>query len=299
MNRISTYITSVIISVLMIFCFLGGAAALITDINVTAPKTVKLAENEKIDDKVMTSIDKYYREKANSTGIPATVFTDNISREYVREQMKIYIDATYDVLENGGKFSAEPSENAELEAAIDKFFNDYADDTGYEKDAQFEKKLENTKKNAYKTVGDYCDIFKVGSMESHGLLNKLSKIYSRRYPLTIAVCGCGTMFIVLLLILHRRNKKELLYWCGISAVISGIMGTVPCMYLISTKYYDSFSIKQPQVFAAYTKSLYTITEAYMAACIAIAAIGICMIVIYAVLAGKKHKAAEVLPITKE
>ena len=299
MKKISTYIPSVIISVLMIFCFLGGAAALIADININPDKTVKFAEEEKIDDKVMASIDKYYREKANSTGIPATVFTDSISREYVREQIRIYIDSTYDVLEDGGKFSAEPSKNEELEAAIDKFFNDYADDTNYEKDAEFEKKLENTKKNAYKTIGGYCDIFKVSSMESHGLLKKLSKLYSRRYPLTIALSAFGTALIVLLFIIHRRNRKEILYWCGISAVIAGIMGAFPCLYLISTKYYDSFSIKQPQVFAAYTKSLYALTEAYTAACIAIAVIGICMIVIYGVLSGKKQKASEVLPITKE
>ena len=299
MNKISTYIMSVIISVLMIFCFLGGAAALIVDINITPSKTVKFAENEKIDEKVMASIDKHYREKANSTGIPAAVFTDNISRDYVRSQMKVYIDAAYDVLENGGKFSAEPSENEELEAALDKFFNDYADDTGYEKDAEFEKKLENTKKNSYKTLGGYCDIFKVSSMESHGLMNKLSKLYSRRYPLTIAVSAICLMLIAVMFIIHRKNKKELMYWCGMSAVIAGIMGALPCIYLISTKYYDSFSIKQPQVFTAYTKALYGITEAYTAACIAIAVIGISMVVIYGVLSGKKQKAAEVLPITNE
>ena len=142
MKKITTYIPSVIISVLLIFCFLCGSAALIVDVNLTSSRTVKFAENENIDEKVMASINKHYREKANSTGIPASVYTDNISREYVREQMKIYIDATYDTLENGGKFKAETSENKELEAALDKFFNDYAEESGYEKGPDFDKKLE-------------------------------------------------------------------------------------------------------------------------------------------------------------
>ena len=298
MKKISTYIPSVIISVLLIFCFLCGSAAIIADVNLTSSRTVRFAENENIDEKVMASINKHYREKANSTGIPASVYTDNISSEYVREQMKIYIEATYDTLENGGKFNAEPSENKELEAALEKFFNDYADESGYEKGPDFDKKLEQTKKSSYKTIGGYCDIFKVNSMDSHGLLNKLSKLYRNRYIFTFAVTGAGLFLILLLMIMHWKNKKEVLYWCGIAAVISGIMGLIPSLYLITTKYYDSFSIKQPQVFAAYTKSLYGLTEAFMAANIAFMVIGICMLVIYGVFGGKKTKAAEVMPITE-
>jgi uncharacterized membrane protein len=286
MKKASTYIPSVIIAVLLVFCFLGGSAAILADINVTKEKTISFAEKEKLETKAYASIEKHYKEKANATGIPAEVFTENISGEYLRSVINEYISEAYSSLESGEKMSVKVPENLELEASIEKFFNDYADETGYEKDEVFENKLLTTKENAYKTIGDYCDVFKADSMSRHGVLSKLSKLYSRRYQLTALVVGAIVLLIVLLTLIHRKDKKSVLYWSGISALISGSMGTIPSAYLIATKYYNSFSIKEPQVFAAYTRSMFSMTEAFMASQIAFIVIGICLTVTYAVLRGR-------------
>lgn len=282
MKKISTYIPSIIISVLLVFSLIGSAAAVIADIYLTADKTVSFAEKKSVDERSLAAIEKYYKEKAPATGIPASVYTDNISISYVRDVMEVYIRETYSALEHNGKFAPEVPENHRLEAALDKFFNDYADETGYEKDEKFEQKLESTKKNAYKNIGDCCDIFKVNSMNSHGLLRKLSRLYSRRYLLTGIACGSAVFLTVLLLVIHRKRKCDVFYWCGVSALIAGIIGIIPSAWLISDKYYDSFAIKQPQVFRAYTKAFYRLTEVFISVSIAIAVAGVCMIVVYKV-----------------
>jgi len=288
MKKISTYIPSIIISVLLVFSLLGSAAAIMADIDLTADKTISFAEKKSVDERSLAAIEKFYKEKAPATGIPASVYTDNITIEYVREVMEVYIRETYSALEHNGRFAPEVPENPQLEAAIDKFFNDYADETGYKKDEKFEKKLDSTKKNAYKNIGACCDIFKVNSMNSHGLLRKLSRLYSKRYLFTGIACGASVFLILLLLVIHRKRRCEVFYWCGVSALIAGIVGLIPCVLLISEKYYDSFSIKQPQVFRAYTKSLYRLTENFMAVSIALTVIGLCMIVVYKVMGSAKR-----------
>ena len=297
MKRISTYIPSIILSVLLVFCLIGSAAALIADIDLTAEKTISLTDKESVDERALASLERYYREKAGSTGIPSTVYTDNITIGYVREVMEVYIRETFSALEHNGEFAPEVPKNPELESAIEKFFNDYADETGYEKDEKFEKKLESTINNAYRNIGDSCDIFKVNSMNSHGLLKKVSRLYSKRWLFTWLTCGAAAFVVLLFLLLHRKRKCEVLYWGGVSALIAGITGFVPCLWLISKKYYDSFTIKQPQVFRAYTKSLYKLTEIFMAVSIAIAVIGLCMITVYIVIGREKTVSAASAPVS--
>jgi len=52
-------------------------------------------------------------------------------------------------------------------------------------------------------------------------------------------------------------------------------------------YFNAFSIKQPQIFTAYTGGMFKLTEAFMAASIAVCVAGIAMIVLYAVLINQK------------
>ncbi|MGB4093162.1 MAG: hypothetical protein WBK46_14685, partial [Ruminococcus flavefaciens] len=62
------------------------------------------------------------------------------------------------------------------------------------------------------------------------------------------------------------------------------------LILLVTKFYDSFSIKQPSVFTAYTSAMYKMTEAFMAVCIACVVIGIVLTVVYTITYDKsKHQ----------
>lgn len=289
MKSIKTYIPSLLLSIFLVFLFLGGSAVIIADINITADQFRKIVSEENVEAKIYTSIERSYLEKANATGIPASVYTDHLSEEYLSSVMNEYIDAGFKTLSDGSGFAPQIPKNPELEASIDKFFNDYADKTGYKKDENFEKKLASTKEDAYKSIGSQCDAFKFSSLSSHGAIKKLSKIYSHRTFISAAVSAAALAALIIIFIINRKNKKLMLYWCGLSALISGIIGTVPSIVLVADRYFDSFSIKQPQIFTAYTSTFYRITEAFMAAHIAFAAIGITMLVVYGVLCGINKK----------
>lgn len=285
MKSIRTYIPSLFISVILVLLFLGGSAVVIADINITSEHFRKTASEKNIEAQIYTSIEKNYREKANATGIPANVYTDHLSEEYLASVMNVYIDAGFKTLSDGSKFAPQIPVNPELEASIDKFFNDYADKTGYKKDDKFEKKLAKTKEEAYKLIGSQCDAFKFSALNSHGAMKSISKIYSHRIHIAVIISAAALLLLAVMFIINRKNKKSMLYWCGVSALISGIIGTIPSAVLVADRYFDSFSIKQPQIFTAYTTTFYRLTEAFMAAHIAFAAIGITMLVIYGVLCG--------------
>ena len=194
MKKAGTYIPSVILSVLLVLCVLAGSALIVVDVNVTPSRTSAFSEKEDLAEKVHKDLDKHYRGKANSTGIPASVYMEHLNKEYINKVIDAYIDATYDALNSGGKLTVKVPENTALENSIDSFFSDYADKTGYKKDENYEKKLAVTKENAYKTIGSSCDNADTGISAQKkdirtALLVRYIRAYCRNngnYPLSIS-----------------------------------------------------------------------------------------------------------------
>ncbi|WP_028520528.1 hypothetical protein [Ruminococcus flavefaciens] len=287
MKKVSTYLPSLIISVILVFLLIISSAVLLVDINISSSKLKNLAAKNDLESKIYTELNKNYKDKYNTTGIPSEVYMDSISNSYLKSVEEAYIDAAFDALEGSGRMNVNVPSNQKLEESIDRFFNDFADENNYEKDDNFGLKLRNTKENAYKTIGAYCDVYKFSSMSEHGILPKLSKLYSNRFLATAGVLGATILMIILLVLINRKKKITTLYWCGISAIISGILGGVPSIYLLAVKYFDSFSIKQAPVFTAFTSAMYKYTEAFMAVQMAFIVIGISLVVIYGVTHEKK------------
>ena len=287
MKKISTYLPSLIISVLLVFMLMLSSAVLLVDINATANNLKDLSSKKAVSSMIHTELNKYYSDKYNTTGIPSEVYMNAISESYIQDFVDAYIDSAFVSLESNEKMILKHPENKKLEESIDNFFNDFAEEKNYEKDDNFELKLRNTKDNAYVTIGSYCDVYKFSAMNDHGILPKLAKLYSNRIPVTAAVLGTTLILIFLLIFINRKNKVTVMYWSGVSILLSGLIGGIPSIYLISTRYYDSFSIKQPPVFTAFTSVMYKFTEAFTATNIAYVVISISLIVTYAVIHDKK------------
>jgi len=287
MNKASTYLLSLILSVFFVFLMIVGSAVLLFDINFTPNKLKKLADKNDTESKIYTEIDKYYSDKYNTTGIPADVYMSAVDKNYIKLCEYDYIDSAFDALKTASKLSCTLPKNQKLEDSIDSFFNDFADKNNYEKDNNFQEKLTGSKKNAYSSIGTFCDIYKFSTMSEHGVLTKLSKIYSIRMIITGAVIAANIVVILLLIAINRKKKITAMYWCGISSLVAGILGGVPSVYLTATRFYDSFSIKQASVFSVFTGAMYKYTEAFMAVMIAFIVVGVSLIVTYGVIHDKK------------
>ena len=103
----------------------------------------------------------------------------------------------------------------------------------------------------------------------------------------MAAIGAVVIMILLLVLINRKKKITAMYWCGVSALVAGVLGAIPSIYLVATRYYDSFTIKQAPVFTAFTSLMYKYTEAFTAVCIALVVVGISLAVTYGVVHEKK------------
>ena len=296
MNKVSSYLSSLILSVLLVFTIIGSSCAILCCINVNGKGTVKIFDDNHLEDDIISELEQQYSQQYNASGIPASVYMGGLDKEYIRKCGHFCIENAFEVLENGGKYSVILLENNTLNESIEKFFNDYADENNFKKDENFEKKVQAEKEGALLTVKSCCDVFKFGTINSKDVLTKASKVYSKRIPLTLSAVAASLVLIVFMLIVNRKKKTAVLYWTGISILISGIVGSSVSIFLLANKYFDSFSIKQPAVFKAYTSMMYKLTESYMAVGISSVIVGICLIVIYALFNGN-HKKNNVNPTT--
>ncbi len=287
MNKASTYLLSIITSVFLVFILITSSAVILMDINFSSGNLKEMAVKNELSSKIYTDINKYYSDKYNTTGIPADVYMDALSEAYITSFVNAYIDSAFDSLENDGKLILNYPENKKLEENLEKFFIDFAEKNNYKKDDKFELKLRNTKDTAYTTIGSYCDVYKFSAMSDHGILPKFAKIYSHRVVGTIAVVAAAFIIIILLIIINHKKKTTVMYWCGISALSASFIGGIPSIYLLATKYFDSFSIKQAPVFTAFTSVMYKFTEAFTAVNIAYFVISISMIVTFGIIHDKK------------
>lgn len=283
MKKIGTYLPSLIISILLVLFMICSVGILIVDININGSQTITLTEKKDIAAKTSRQLEHEFKEISGATGIPAEIYTKSLTEDYIQSLINIYINEGYSSLKSGGKMNIDIPKNKEMEADVEEFFNNMAEQTGYEKNDDFYEKLNNTKQNAYKLIGEACDVYKFTSLEKHGVLGPVSKVYKIRPLITFVSTGGLALLILALIFVNRKEKKNVLYWTGISAAIAGAIGMIPSIYLISTKYFNAFSIKQPQIFAAYTGGMFKLTEAFMAASISVCAAGIAMIVLYVVI----------------
>ncbi|MDE5584365.1 MAG: hypothetical protein K2J08_11765 [Ruminococcus sp.] len=302
MKKFRFYLPSLILSVILVFLIIGSALAVVVKVNVTAEKSISLSDRNGINNIIYQELEKYFSDQSNTTGIPSDVYMSAIDEEYIKNVTDMYTNALFASLkayrkyfkDNSKEFhnirvdisdiavTAEVPENKSLENNITNFFNDYADSINYEKDEAFNKKIQDTIDNSYKIIASHCDAYKYSTLQKHGVLAKISRVYSRIGIIAVAVTSVAVFFMLLLLLINRKNISVCLYWWGISSAVAGLFGTVPSVYLTSTGFFDSFIIKQPQVFKAFTGAMYGLTRAFMAVNIAVLLVGICLVIAYAV-----------------
>ena len=289
MKKLSTYLVSLIISIILVFMIIVSSLVAVVNTNVTESKIISTSEKNQVYSLITAELNKYFVSQYNTTGIPADVYMDALDENYIRQVTNAYINSMFSTLRAGKNSKFTVPENETLENNIRNFFSDYADTNNYEKDDVYEKKVSATIENAYRVTENYCDVYKYSTLNEYGVLSQVSRIFSRIGKILMICTGVTVFLIVLLIIVNIKSVGVSLYWTGISALIAGIICTVPTAWLLGVGYFDSFVIKQPQVFRAFTGTMYAVTEAIMSVNIAIIVIAVCCIVIYGLLCRKNKK----------
>lgn len=298
MRNAGSYISSFIVTLLLVFTLIASAGCITAERFATKENIINLTEEKELSSIVHKELNRYFTEKYAETGIPADVYMDNISEDYLQSVINHKIDYGFTAL-NGGNTSgfAGIPQNPALESSINSYFEEYAESTEYEikdENDKYYTKLADAKKKAYSAIEEYCDVYKFNALVKHGIIKKVKPLYIRIPMIKIVCLGASAFLALVLLICNFKRIKDALYWIGTSAISAGILGCIPCIYLLNTDYFSAFSIKQAQIYTSYTTAMKTFTENFLKVCIILIISALVLYIIYGIISAlcAKSKSSE-------
>lgn len=287
MRSAGSYITSFIVTLLLVFTLIGSAGCITVENFADKDSLVTLTEEKNISAIAYKELNKFFTEQYAETGIPADVYMSNIDEEYLQSVINDKIDFGFTALNDGdiSGFAGIPN-NEKLENGITEFYKSYAENNGYiikDENDPFYEKLALTKKKAYQAVEQYCDVFKFNALVKHGVIGKIKPIYNALSTITVACFGASAFLILLLLLCNFKGIRDSLYWIGTASLSAGTLGCIPCVYLLNTDFFASFTIKQAQIYTAYTSAMKNATEIFLTISITLIAVAVGFYIIYGIL----------------
>lgn len=262
MKKASTYLISVILTLLLIFSIIGTFGLLLVKLRaLSAGNCLQLVQSQELPERVHQSLEKYYTEQENTSGIPLSAYADSISTAATDTIIRATITNAFSYLNgNADSLGIEP-DFSELKADMTAFFEDYAEKNGYEKDEKYQQTLQKAIDNAQKYITSECDVFRFGTLHEAGMIDKVKPFIPWVGYGLIGCCVLDIVLLVLLIVVNRKEKETVWYWLGSAVLVSSVLVLVPTVWLSATRWFDKFAVKTDQIFAAVTGYLYGITHA--------------------------------------
>lgn len=295
MKSALSYIFSFIISLLLIFSLIGSVGCITAGNFATKKNLLELAEINELNSVAYKELNKYFTEKYAETGIPADVYMSSLSEDYLGQVIEDKINYGFTVLETGDAVYSGIPANADLEKSITSFFENYASETGYnisDENDPYYSKLATAKKQASAAIEEYCDVFKFNALVKHGIIQKVKPLYTKLPIITIICLGVSAFLILLLLVCNFKRVRDSVYWIASAAVSAGILGCIPCVYMLNTDYFSAFTIKQAQIYTAYTSAMKLFTQNILTGCVCLVIAAIVLYAVYSVFSAMSRKDRE-------
>lgn len=295
MKSALSYIFSFIISILLIFSLIGSVGCITVGNFATKENLTELAEINDLNSVAYKELNKYFTEKYAETGIPADVYMSSLSEDYLGQVIEDKINYGFTVLETGDAVYSGIPANADLDKNITSFFENYASETGYnisDENDPYYAKLAAVKKNASVVIEEYCDVFKFNALVKHGVIQKVKPLYTKLPIITIICLGVSAFLILLLLVCNFKRVRDSVYWIASAAVSAGILGCIPCVYMLNTDYFSAFTIKQAQIYTAYTSAMKLFTQNILTGCVCLVIAAIVLYAVYSVFSAMSGKNKE-------
>lgn len=251
MRKIRCYIPNVLLTFLLVFLLLASGVTAFVSAQILNADTFRVVTaQEGLADKAYSSLASYFKTRANSTGIPAEVFTEVMDRDELEDAINASVAQAFDYLNGKTEAYEFTMDFTALEASVNGFFSDYAEKNNVVKDKVYEEKVASVIAEAEAEILFVADTFKLSMMYEKGWLGT-ARHYLTYLGMAQNACLIAlAVVLVLLLLCNLRQISHMLYWCGIAGMTSALLLLAPCIYVTETDYFAGFAIKDPQIFAA-------------------------------------------------
>lgn len=262
MKASGKYFANIIITILLVFSLLAVEGTLFVRLYASKADTcLSVMEEQGLSDRIYTSLETRFTEQVSTSGIPAQVYMDALTREQLDTGVRASVTSAYAYLHGTSDSYAFEMDLSALEASIRQFFSDYADEIQYPKDETYEKKVNAAVDSAKKQVLQTVDVFRFSTLESAGLLSKIRRVMPWLNPAVAASVAVVCVLLGLLAWINRKHPLQILYWSGCSLTVASCIALVPLIYVKATDYFAAFTIKTTQIYAAVTGMLNRMTDA--------------------------------------
>lgn len=287
MSKIRFYFPKILLTFLLIFLLIGSETALLIQQKALHKDTFyQVITQQELGKKAYSSLDTYFQSRSNSSGIPKEVFMNALDEKMLADAVYVSALSGLDYLNRNSDSYSVTLEFSALETSVTEFFNQYAETNHYEKDEIFNQKVQSTIDEAEKKILFTVDTFKFATLYELGFLEKIRHFLTLFRKLMTMSCIATVLLLFVLVVLCRKQMTESFYWLGLDGLISGLMITVPCLYLLKTDYFSGFVITEPEIFSAIVGYLQHVTNQLCTVGGVTAGIGLLFLVIFAVIPKK-------------
>ncbi len=261
-------IVRLILSVLLVFSVLGTVVGAVGTYVLGSPSLLlSQLEKQNAAEKVHSSLQTTFETQYNTTAIPAEVYMDVITVDWLEHQMAHQVTMAYENLHSGTLYTDDSL--LAVSDAVEAYFESYAEENDFEKDETYTQKLEEMRNAAESTVQNAIDVYHFGTMEKAGIFSKLSTLFQLSRS---ALIGCGVVSVVLgALLCWMRPRSR--YWLGTSLFASGALLTTVTAAILGSSAIQRFSLKNPAVYAVFTGTMTALTQLLLAIGILLLVIG--------------------------
>lgn len=262
MKNPSTYITSIVFTLLLIFLLLGAAGAGILHFNaLNTNRVLTLVDAQQLPEKVHTSLEEQFAAQENSTGIPASRFASAIEPDALAPIIRDSVTNGFAYVCGDTATLGISPDLGVLENNLRRFFVDYAERNNIPQDAAFEESFKTAAGIAKDQIISACDVFSFSQLNDAGVLKQAKRVTPWTGFLAFGMfIACG-LFMLFLLLLHHHEPEQFFYWTGTALAIASAVMLIPAAWLQQTHWFDRFAVKADQTFAAVTGYLYMQTHA--------------------------------------
>ena len=292
------YLGRILLTIILTFC-IAGFIGVSNVKNAISDSTIytDIVEKEDLPEKILETLQSDFEKEYNTTMIPAEVYMNVITADWIETAMKQNITAVTEIMTGANSLAFNPDYTA-LEKSISDYFYEYAESINYEPDEIFDEKLQETIDNAESKINSRIDAFYFQTLSENGIISKICTIYPYITYGMILLLALAIIIIVVLIMLDENGGWRRIYFPGTAFFCGGAIMAVPSAYLLLSGTIQNFSIKDPVVFTAITSLIESLTEKVLLNGVYLGGFGLAVIIICIAFNKKKSESAKTEDVIK-
>ncbi len=247
------YIVRIILAMLLTFCTAGyiGVSAVMGVVGNT-DTYYDIIEEKELSKKAYESLEKNFSDEYNTTLIPAEVYMNTLTEEWIEGEMRKDAAAFAEYVSKNAKSLAFSHDYTVLEKSITDFFYEYAESIDYEPDEAFETALTDAISKAESKINSKIDAFYIAELYENGTIAKAAPYISLLRKSVWILAGTCVLLAAILVLMDRKGGWRRLYFAGTGFFAGGALMLLTPAYLLFTDTISSFAIKDAVVYPAVT-----------------------------------------------